>query len=78
VAPASTVADLTAPGTPFEMVQAEVNGVPMRRFKGAGDNLSEILESASWRKRPETRSIAVVMAECFPSCCPDGIMPPCC
>jgi len=43
----AVVADLTAPGAPFEMVRAEVNGVAMRLFKGAAGNLSEIFEHAA-------------------------------
>ena len=43
----AVVANLTAPGAPFEMVQTEVNGVPMRLYKGAPANLSEIFESAA-------------------------------
>ena len=43
----AVVADLTAPGAPFQMVQAEINGVTIRLFKEAPDNLSEIFERAA-------------------------------
>ena len=39
----ATVAQLTAPGAPFELVDTEVNGVSMKAYRNAENNLRDLL-----------------------------------